>query len=230
MPPISQFTGMLGRFSALSTYLIVAAFAVHLFVFFCLALWARRDLRSLASTLFDFTRGLKHPSLLDRRAHLSDQVEAFLADVNDVLDDPARHADRRALHIRMQIIDEKRRYLHSMAFETIYNVARTMIEAYPLGGIVGTVLAIGAALNSESAGGAPASVDLIVRRFGESIWCTFAGLVATIILLFINSILEPGFNRLTENRQHVRDTIARAKRELSLSASSSKDAAEEAAP
>ncbi len=216
MEPLRQFNGLLNQFSALSTYVIVACFAVHLFVFFTLSLWARRDLRNMASALFDFTRGLKHQSLLDRSAPLSDQVDAFLADVNDVLDDPARAADRRSLHIRMQIMDEKRRYLNSMSFETIYNMARTMIEAYPLGGIVGTVLAIGAALNADAGG--LASVDTIVRRFGESIWCTFAGLVATIILLFVNSFLEPGFNRLAENRQHVRETVARVKRELSLQA------------
>jgi biopolymer transport protein ExbB/TolQ len=205
---------MLNQFSALSTYVIVACFAVHLFVFFTLSLWARRDLKNMASALFDFTRGLRHQSLLDRSAPLSDQVDAFLADVNDVMDDPARLGDRRSLLLRMQIMDEKRRYLNSMAFETVYNMARTMIEAYPLGGIVGTVLAIGAALNADAGG--VASVDSIVRRFGESIWCTFAGLVATIILLFINSFLEPGFNRLAENRQHVRQTVARVKRELSL--------------
>jgi biopolymer transport protein ExbB len=225
MEPLRQFNGMLNQFSALSTYVIVACFAVHLFVFFTLSLWARRDLRNMASALFDFTKGLKHQSLLDRSAPLSDQVDAFLADVNDVMDDPARAADRRSMHVRMQIMDEKRRYLNSMAFETIYNMARTMIEAYPLGGIVGTVLAIGAALNADAGG--VASVDLIVRRFGESIWCTFAGLVATIVLLFINSFLEPGFNRLTENRQHVRETVARVKRELSLQ--TPQPAAEEAA-
>ena len=118
MESLRQFNGMLNQFSALSTYVIVAAFAIHLFVFFTLSLWARRDLRNMASALFDFTRGLKHQSLLDRSAPLSDQVDAFLADVNDVMDDPARAADRRSLHLRMQIMDEKRRYLNSMAFET----------------------------------------------------------------------------------------------------------------
>ncbi|MBX3443479.1 MAG: MotA/TolQ/ExbB proton channel family protein [Planctomyces sp.] len=221
-------TGLLNRLSAFSTAVIVACFVVHLVVFFLLTVWARRDLRSLATALFDFTKGLRHQSLLDRAAPLSDQVEAFLADVNDVLDDPSRAADRRSLHQRMQIIDEKRRYLQTMLFETVYNVARTMIEAYPLGGIVGTVLAIGAALSTEAAGGGAASVDAIVLRFGESIWCTFAGLVATIVLLFINSFLEPSFLRLTENRQHVRDTVARVKRELAFSGPP--DLIEEATP
>ncbi len=38
--------------------------------------------------------------------------------------------------------------------------------------------------------------------------------------MFVNSLLEPGFSRLSENRLHVRETVAKAKRELStLSAS-----------
>jgi len=34
--------------------------------------------------------------------------------------------------------------------------------------------------------------------------------------MFINSILETSFLGLVENRQHVRDTVVRAKRELAF--------------
>lgn len=214
--PAGQSATLLEQFSRLSTTAIVAVFAVHLFVFVLLYVWARRDLRIIASCLFDFTRGLTHQSRLDSTAPLSDQIDAFLADVDDVLADPARRQDRASLLARMQILDEKRRYLGSLAFETAYTIARTMIEAYPLAGILGTVLAIGAALQAESATGRAVTVDAIVQRFGESIWATFAGLAAAIVLMFINSIVETGFLRLTENRRHVRETVAAAKRELTL--------------
>ena len=201
---------LLGSLAALCTYLIVAAFALHLAIFFTLWLWARRDLKQIASALFDFTRGINHQSLLDSTAHLSDQIDAFLADVNDVLDDTSRVEDRSGLLRRMSILDEKRRYLSSMSFETIYNAARTMIEAYPLAGILGTILAIAAALQES------ATISAIVERFGDAIWSTGVGLIAAIALLFVHSILEPRFARLAENRSHVRDTVARAKRELSF--------------
>lgn len=206
---------LLSQVSRLSTPIIGALFAVHLFIFFLLWVWAKRDLRNMASCLFDFTRGLRNQSLLGSTAHLSDQVEAFLADVNDVLDDSSRQADRRSLLDRMKILDERRRYLDSMSFETIYTMARTMIESYPLMGILGTILAIGAALQ---AGGPQESttVGVIVGRFGEAIWSTFAGLIAAILLMFVNSMLETSFGRLAENRNHVRETVARAKRELSI--------------
>lgn len=208
--------GLLDGLSGLSTLAIVAACAVHLTLFIVLWFWSRRDLRQMASSLDNFTRNLKHRSILDSTAHLSDQIEAFLADVNEVLEQPSRREDRAALLDRMSILDEKRQYLQSMLFETAYNVSRTMIEAYPLAGVLGTILAIGAALSSGQQTEAATAVGAIVEHFGDAIWSTFAGLTAAILLMFINGFLEPPFARLAENRAHVRDTIAHAKRELTL--------------
>ncbi len=222
--PAADWQLLLERLSALSTPVILGAFLVHLLALFVLYVWAKRDLRNIASCLFDFTRGLSHQSLLDSSSHLSDQIDAFLADVNDVLDDPLRQSDRQVLLSRMRILDEKRRYLDSMFFETAYNVARTMIEAYPLAGVLGTILAIGASLSGDASQVADAGVSAIVSRFGEAIWSTFAGLLAAIVLMFLNSIVETGFGRLAENRRHVRETVARAKRELALASTPSQRA------
>lgn len=204
-------TFWLDQFSRASPYIIVAALVVHVLALFGLWVWSRRDLRNIASALFDFTRGLGHQSMLDATAHLSDQIDAFLADVNDALEDTQRASDRSALLHRINILDEKRRYLNSMLFDTAYNMARSMIEAYPIAGILGTILAIGASMQTSVA------VSAIVARFGDAIWSTGTGLLAFIVLLFVNSFLEPGFQRLSDNRRHVRETVSRVKRELSLS-------------
>lgn len=210
---MNPLTAALGNLSALSTFIIAVACAVHVVFFILLWIWFRRDLKKIAASLDEFTRGLKHRSLFDGTSHLSDQIEAFLADVDEVLQDPNGDADRRMLIGRINVLDERRRYLQSMAFETSYNICRTMIEAYPLAGVLGTILAIGAALQT---GGDANTVGAIVSRFGDAIWSTFAGLSAGILLMFLNSVLETRFERLAENREHVRDTIVRAKRELSL--------------
>ena len=209
---------LLKQLSEFSTPVILCAFIGHLVVFVMLWMAYRHNLRAIAQTLDDFTRGLKHRSVLDRSLALSDQIEAFLTDVKDALDIPAKSAERQELAIRMSILDEKRRYLHAMRFETFYNVWRSMIEAYPMAGILGTVLAIGAALQTDQSGSA--TVNAIVRNFGESIWSTFSALAAAVVLIFLNSWIEPAFARLSENREHVRDMVARAKRELAMSASS----------
>ncbi len=208
--------GLIGHLSGLSTFVIGAACAVHLFAFGMLWAWSRRDLQKIASSLDDFTRGIQHRSLLDAASPLSDQIEAFLADVQEVLEAPENAADRKELLQRMNILDEKRRYLSSLVFETSYNICRTMIEAYPLAGVLGTILAIGAALSTGAGGEASATVSTIVSQFGNAIWSTFAGLTAAILLMFLNSLLEPTFQRLSENRVHVRDMVARAKRELAF--------------
>ncbi|WP_437191692.1 MotA/TolQ/ExbB proton channel family protein [Planctomicrobium sp. SH527] len=207
---------LLRDLSSISPFVIGGAFCVHVFLFFVLWVWSRRDLSTIASGLFDLTKGLRNQSLLDSHAHLSDQIDAFLADVNDVLDDPQRKAERKPLLERMRILDEKRRYLDSMRFDVIYNMARTMIEAYPLAGVLGTVLAIGSALQDDMSRQAGSSVSLILERFSESIWSTALGLIGALVLMFINSCMEPAFLRLSENRRHVRETVARAKRELAL--------------
>ena len=206
-------THLLDHLSALSTTVIAAAAAVHFAFFLLLWVWFRRETRVSTASLDRFTRGLKHRSVLDATGSLGDQIEAFLADVNEVLSSPGATDERRLLRDRVNILDEQRGYLNALPFETSYNIARTMVEAYPLAGVLGTILAIGAALASPEG---TASVGDIVSRFGDAIWSTFAGLIAAIVLMFLNSALEPKFSRLAENRAHVRETVARAKRELSF--------------
>lgn len=218
MPEISP--ELLERLSGMSTVIIVGACAAHLFAFFVLWVWSGRDLRRIVGSLDEFTRGLKHRSVLSKGGHYSDQIEAFIADVNDVLADETRGADRHECLLRMNILDERRGYLDSMSFSTSYNICRTMIEAYPLAGVLGTILAIGSALQADKAAEASATLAGIVGSFGDAIWSTFAGLTAAILLMFINSMLETGFFRLNSNRDHVREMVARAKRELSLQVTS----------
>lgn len=216
IPQSGNVSEWLQFFSSLSTPVIVVAALLHLSCFLFLRTWCSRDLRVIAGTLDDYTRGLKHRSVLDRGAPLTTQIDAFVQDVNDVLSDSSRSEDRSECLRRMQILDEKRRYLESLSFETATHVARTMIEAYPLSGVLGTVLAIGSALQTDAAPQSASTVNVVMERFGDSIWSTFAGLLAAIVLMFINSILEIRFNRLTDSRTHVRDMVARAKRELGL--------------
>jgi biopolymer transport protein ExbB len=202
--------------SSLSTPVIAVVAILHLLFFLFLRLWYRRDLRLIAALLEDYTRGLRFRSVLDRSSSLTTQIDAFVQDVNDVLTDISRLDDRAACLQRMHILDEKRRYLESLSFDTAAHAARTMIEAYPLAGVLGTVLAIGSALQADAAAQSASAVNLVMERFGDSIWSTFAGLFAAIVLMFLNSLLEVRFNRLTDCRTHVRDMVARAKRELGI--------------
>ena len=226
VPELSELGPWLTYLSGLTSIIIVGVAVFHLFCFFVLWVWYRRDLSVIAGALDDFTRGLKHRSVLGRSAPLTNQIDAFVADINDVVNDPSRQADRVECLRRMHILDERRSYLDSLSFETAGNMARTMIEAYPLAGVLGTILAIGAgiqrpataAVGSGVVSDVAATMSGIVARFGDAIWSTFCGLLAAIILMFINSLLETRFDRLTQSRSHVRDMVAGAKRELAMTA------------
>lgn len=209
--PPDQLTFVLSLVSRLAAPAIAVLFVVHLVYFFVLWAWYRRDIRNIASALDSFTRDVRFRSVLDRNSHLCDQIEAFLADINEVLEKPDRKSDRVGLSQRIHILDEKRTYLQSMGFETGYNFCRTMIEAYPIAGILGTVIAIGVVLRGDPGDNA---VQLLVTRFGESIWATFAGLSAAVTLMAINSLMETSFDRLSEDRRLVRETMFRIKRVL----------------
>ena len=215
-------TDLLERASELSTVAIAVLFAAHLFCFWVLAAWCGGSLRKLAATLESFTRGLRHRSVVGTSKALPDQINAFLADVADALDAPpgdaAAAVDRAALRERIETLDESRRYLPGLSFEAAASTARTMVEAYPLLGVLGTILAIGASLQAGGEGGEPVTVGAIVDRFGDAIWSTGAGLTAAILLMLVASLLEARFTRLVELRKDVRAAVARAKRELTLSA------------
>jgi len=212
---------MLEFFASYCTAAIGILALLHAVGFVMLVGWSRRDRRKMAQALERFTDSLPHRSRMDWHVHLSDQIEAFLADIHDVLAEPPGSPNRKLLHQRLKILDERREYLQSMRFETAWSVARTMIEAYPLAGVLGTILAIGAALAADES----ASVNVIVTRFGDAIWSTFAGLVAAIVLMLVSSLTEPSFGRLAENRRHVREMAAAAKRELSAADAVSVDRA-----
>ena len=80
---LSDLAPWLKYLSGLSATIIIAAAAFHLFSFFVLSMWYRRDLSVIAGCLDDFTRGLKHRSVLGRNAPLTNQIDAFVADIND---------------------------------------------------------------------------------------------------------------------------------------------------
>ncbi len=104
VPELSELGPWLKYLSSLTATTIVAAAVFHLFFFFVLLLWYRRDLSAIAGCLDDFTRGLKHRSVLGRSAPLTNQIDAFVEDINDVVNDTTRLEDRHACLVMMFII------------------------------------------------------------------------------------------------------------------------------
>ena len=202
-------------------WLILLIAAGHLLAFACLFHQRNRQLKRLASHLENLAQGFFSHADRDPDATVDERIDAFIANIREVLDDPSRIDDRRYLYRQLTLKDETKKYLLGSRFETAYSVARTGIEMYPLLGIMGTVLAIGLALHTHIAAtdaSGQLTTELIVRNFAGSIWATLAGIGCGILLLLINSFLEPMFQQLLEHRLDVRDVVHAAKTQLGLEA------------
>ena len=215
-------------------WLILFAAAAHLLGFYWLFRERTRQVRRLEGHLENLVQGFFSRTDRDPYAGVDERIDSFLANIREVLQDPSRGEDRRRLYDQVKAKDETKKYLHGSRFETFYSLARTSIEMYPLLGIMGTVLAIGLALNSPApaldarqqpaaqveaapdGGAAAATTERIVRNFAGSIWATLAGIGCGISLLLVNAVVEPTFQRLLDHRWDVRDVIRAAKTQLGV--------------
>jgi len=197
--------------------LILLLFAAHLLGFY--RLWRERGRQAmwLAGHLENLLQGFASRADRDPYQTVDEQIDSFLANIREALADPSRSVDRQKLHEQIIAKDETKKYLRGSHFETLYSLARTGIEIYPLLGIMGTVLAIGLALHGPGGGDAATATERIVRNFAGSIWATLAGIGCGVVLLLVNSILEPQFQRLLEHRMDVRDAVASVKSQLGIS-------------
>src|ERR1700722_13287281 len=154
-------------------WLILLLASLHLLGFFYL--WRERGRQGmwLAAHLDNLVQGFSSHADRDPYATLDERIDAFLANIHEVLTDPSRGPDPQKLHEQLLLKDETKKYLRGSTFETLYSLARTGIEIYPLLGIMGTVLAIGLALNAhspDSVDAATSATERIVRNFSGSIW------------------------------------------------------------
>lgn len=218
-------------------YLFILAVGVaHFVVLVVLWRWERSQTQGLAAYLSNLVRTLSTRADIDPRMTVHDRIDSFIADLHEVLNDRHRTDDREKLYRRLIVKDEAKPDMQGGRLETLYNFARTGIEAYPLLGILGTVLAIGLGLNASRhtpsqpypAGQAQVTVDAtaptpppattgsIIRNFANSIWSTCAGIAFAIFLMLVNALIEPGFDRLAKHRHDVRDVIGAAKVSLGM--------------
>jgi biopolymer transport protein ExbB/TolQ len=198
-----------------SPWIIALIGVVHVVCF--VALWRNRtkQVRRLEAHLRNIVGSFASHHDYDPYNTVDERIDSFVHDIRDVLRDPHRREDQRKLYYRLVTKEESKKYLQGQTFETVYNVLQTFIETYPFWGILGTLLGIGLGLTEQTLGTASNSSS-IVRNFGGAIWCTVAGIACAIVLMLLNAALEPGFRRLVEHRQAVRDVIRAAKSELGV--------------
>jgi hypothetical protein len=216
-----------------SHWIIGALASLHLVGFLLLYAWRGRLVREIHAFLSNLVRGFARrgdEGVLD----LDDQIDSFITDIEHVLEQPGDDSEPAELKRRLEIKDETRPYLRSVRPETLYNVARTGIEAYPLLGILCTILAMGVGMparpsaqgvEANAAAEAPEALPAaetvsasgqIVRAFGAAIWSTAAGLISALVLMLVNALIGPALERLIEHRRQVRQIVFAARKRLGI--------------
>lgn len=177
-----------------------------------------------ADFLFNAVRTLSRQSDIASNMSIDERINVFMADIRDSVHSPGNTEQAQRLLDRLMTKDEARLYLKAHRFEVGYSVARTCIEVFPLLGIVGTVLAIAAAMGTSGIDDSD-KVSKVVQNFGHSVISTAVGLGAAIVFMFVNSLFEPGFERLLGYADAIRDMVAHAKKNLGLTPTSTAEMA-----
>jgi len=205
--------------------------AVHLFFVFVfsaafvvnmgLCLWLNRKYKRKQIELKDVLKGFLGPlayrSEERERDSLSERVDSFIQDVQEIIDNPHRNADRRDLLYRINTKDERKDYMHTLDFERRLRVTETLVDLYPYLGILGTITSISAGLFASGLDGSAGVTQsqALISSFAAALWTTFVGLVLYMVFSFWIARRESEFSRLTDQRDTVRRLISKAKTQLS---------------
>src|SRR5262245_30255904 len=196
-------------------WLIAAFAAVNLLIWLWLIAYSRSEKALLADYLMNAVGVLSRRSDVARQMSIDERINAFMADIRDAVESGGEGA--RSMLDRLMTKDEQRVYLKTHRFERGYSIARSSIEIFPLLGIIGTVIAIGAGMNAPGANDVD-RVSRVVQTCGHSVGSTAFGLGAAICFMALNAWFEPDFERLLSYAGTIREMIAHAKNRLGLAA------------
>src|SRR5262245_12853967 len=143
-------------------WFIGGVFLANLLIWAALIRYSRAEKTLLADYLLNAVGILSRRSDVARHMSLDERINVFMADIRDAVEEGGENA--RALLERLLTKDEERIYLKTHRFERGYSIARTFIEIFPLLGIIGTVIAIAAGLNTSGASEAD-RVSHVVQNF-----------------------------------------------------------------
>lgn len=151
---------------------------------------------------------------MTRSPDQAEQIDGFLATIQEIIEHPRDAAELQQLSDRLSILTESNNAAATRLpvwFERDHNILRYAIEAFPLLGILGTILPLGFTINSDTS-----DITATVGNFGAAIGTTIVGLICAIGLGFLNAWWEPSFTRLAEQQHRLDESILAARRKIRL--------------
>lgn len=178
--------------------LAVAIFETGLFII--LYRMASSNTHQLCDSLRNMLRGIKDPPEQDRSRIIHDEIVALLDCAESLRKTSVEDFKRLLSNVRSQ--DARKIDLKSYRIESWGNVANAIVQAFPLLGIFGTILAIGQSLQ-----GSEGDVSVIMVAFTNAVNTTILGLVFAIIYMIVDAFFQAKAGRLKNELNKYRDVI-----------------------
>lgn len=178
--------------------LAVAVFETGLFII--LYRMASSNTHQLCDSLRNMLRGIKDPPEQDRSRIIHDEIVALLDCAESLRKTSVEDFKRLLSNVRSQ--DARKIDLKSYRIESWGNVANAIVQAFPLLGIFGTILAIGQSLQ-----GSEGDVSVIMVAFTNAVNTTILGLVFAVIYMIVDAFFQAKAGRLKNELNKYRDVI-----------------------
>lgn len=178
--------------------LAVAVFETALFII--LYRMASSNTNQLCDSLRNMLRGIKDPPEQDRSRIIHDEIVALLDCAESLRKTSVEDFKHLLSNIRNQ--DARKIDLKSYRIDSWGNVANAIVQAFPLLGIFGTILAIGQSLQ-----GSEGDVSVIMIAFTNAVNTTILGLVFAVIYMIVDAFFQAKAGRLKNELNKYRDVI-----------------------
>ncbi|MGR3174548.1 MAG: MotA/TolQ/ExbB proton channel family protein [Candidatus Scalindua sp.] len=181
-----------------SIILAVAVFETALYI--VLYRMTSGNTHQLCDSLRNMLRGIKDPPEQDRSRIIHDEIVALLDCAESLRKTSVEDFKRLLSNIRSQ--DARKIDLKSYRIDSWGNVANAIVQAFPLLGIFGTILAIGQSLQ-----GSEGDVSVIMAAFTNAVNTTILGLVFAVIYMIVDAFFQAKAGRLKNELNKYRDVI-----------------------
>jgi len=176
--------------------LTVAVFELALYVF--LYKMTSTNTHQLCDSLRNMLRGIKEPPEQDRSRVIHDEIVALLDCAESLRKSSVEDFKRLLANVRNQ--DARKVDLKSYQIEIWGNVANAIVQAFPLLGIFGTILAIGQSLQ-----GSAGDVSVVMKAFTNAVDTTILGLVFAVAYMIVDAFFQAKAGRLKTELAKYRD-------------------------
>lgn len=187
--------------------LAVAVFETVLFII--LYKMTSSNTHQLCDSLRNMLRGVKDPPEQDRSRIIHDEIVALLDCAESLRKTSAEDFKRLLSNIRNQ--DARKIDVKSYRIDSWSNVANAIVQAFPLLGIFGTILAIGQSLQASEG-----DVSVIMAAFTNAVNTTILGLVFAVIYMIVDAFFQAKAGRLKNELNKYRDVIKHYQHEAEL--------------